>query len=256
MDYYDILGVDKDASQDDIKKAYRRRARETHPDVNKSPEAEDEFKKISEAYSVLGDENKRKNYDNPTIPGFNGNLEDFLDAHFGRVRRTKNTYTPNTPKPGATVHVQVKISLFESIFGVKLAKKAEFISKCDNCNGLGGFDFTNTCSGCEGKGYQELNRGVMVFRKTCVDCSGTGFVPSKVCSVCEGSAKKKYTSDYNVELPPGFSGGVINVEGKGAPGLFGGSSGDLLLNVSITPPDINIDEVTEEEISVLRKYLS
>jgi len=261
MNYYDILGVSKDASTEDIKKAYRKKARETHPDVNKDdPSAEEKFKQVSEAYTVLSDVAKRAEYDNPSVPGFNGDLEDFLNAHFrsgpfGRNRRTA-TRAPNQSEPGASVRATATISLYDSVVGCSLHDKIEFVASCDDCNGLGGEDFTKLCQNCGGTGYHESRQGVLTMRQVCTRCSGTGVLPAKPCASCDGSTKKSYTQEYTVDIPVGFRGGRTILEGKGAPGMFGGPPGDLHLEIAVKFPDVDVSNLTDEEKLILKKYLS
>jgi molecular chaperone DnaJ len=262
MNYYSILGVDKTATQEEIKKAYRLKARETHPDVNADdPEAEEKFKKVSEAYDVLGNPEKKDVYDNPGRYNNNiGNLEDFINAHFGGnpfegMRRT-STRMSNNSEPGFSVRTRVSISFFDSLFGTTVKGEASFVAKCADCNGLGGTDFTKNCGHCNGRGFQEFHNGVMSIRNMCQECTGTGKLPSVVCSACNGGAKKKYRSLYSVDIQKGFTGGQIIVPGKGAPGTFGGASGDLLVEVTVAFPRVDTSSMTEEEIGVFRKYLS
>lgn len=258
MDYYDILGVDKNASKEEIKKAYRQRAKETHPDVNRAPDAEDKFKEVSEAYAVLSDEDRRMQYDNPSMPGFNGTIEDFLNSHFGGFGPFVRTATkaPNTPEKGASVRTQNSVSIFDSLFGVSLNGEAQFVSQCDACNGLGGEDFTLICEDCEGRGYHETIMGPTSMRRSCSICTGTGVIPKIKCTDCEGRSMKTYTISYTISVPSGFRGGGIVVPGKGAPGLFGGPPGDLMVEVSVRFPEVDIGSILPEEIDVFRKYLS
>jgi len=260
MDYYDILGVSKDASKDEIKTAYRKKARETHPDVNKEPDAEDRFKEVSEAYAVLSDEQRRMQYDNPDMPGFNGSIEDFLRAHFSGVgpfgRQRTASRAPNTQERGANVHTQNQVSVFESLFGTTLHGEAKFISKCVDCNGLGGEDFTQICDVCEGAGFLDTSSGQMHMRRSCSNCTGTGVLPKVKCESCHGRGMRDYSVVYSVAIPSGFRGGGILVPGKGAPGLFEGPTGDLMVEVGVRFPEIDVNEASVEEIDVLKKYLS
>jgi len=261
MDYYDILGVSKGATKEEIKKAYRQKARETHPDVNNGDlAAEEKFKQVSEAYSVLGDDTKRAEYDNPEVANF-GNIEDFINAHFaggpfGAPRRRTASRAPNTPEPGPSVRARQDISLYDSMFGVTLTGVAGFVAKCDECNGLGGSDFTSVCSTCGGRGFQETNSGRMVIRNACGECSGAGVLPKNKCPGCSGHGKKHYDSEYTLGVPAGFRGGSLLVEGAGAPGVFGGPSGDLMVEVAIRFPEVDTSQLSNEEISVLKKFLS
>lgn len=264
MDYYDILGVSRDAGQSEIKKAYRNKAKELHPDVNtEDPEAESKFKQVVEAYGVLGDEEKRASYDNPGM----GSLEDFLSnlanmgmdpsvfGGFGGRPRTSSSTGP-LPTQGHHVKTGAQISLFDSFFGRNLKGVARFSAKCDKCDGLGGSDFSAKCDSCGGVGVHEQHNGMMSIRRTCPDCSGSGAKPNVLCEGCEGSGIAKYEREYEISIPPSFKGGRFELPGLGAPGLFGGEPGSLLVEVSVGFPDFNPDRVSEEDKEILRKYLA
>jgi len=261
MDYYGILGVEQTASASEIKKAYRQKARETHPDVNKEEGAEDLFKKVSEAYSVLSDPEKRAQYDNPTphMPGFPGgggiNIDDFIRAAtqgrgFGRQQE------PTSPQPGMSIRVQKELSLYEAMFGTKASGEARFVAKCGGCGGLGGKDFSEKCAACGGSGHIITQTGMMTVTQTCKRCMGVGKVPKENCDECSGSGMKEYTSEFSYDIPSGFAGGAIGVAGKGAPGLFGGPPGDVRVEVRVRFPDVSKDELTEEELAVFKKHLT
>lgn len=259
MDYYKILGVSKDASQDEIKKAYRIRAKETHPDVNDSSEAEEEFKKVSEAYSVLGNPDKRVEYDNPSqnFGGFGINIDDFLNSNFGPFggagfRRKKD----NGPIKGASLRVKKEISVYESIFGVEVVDGvASFRAMCSKCFGEGGTDFSDVCKACGGSGVVVLNKGMMLIKQTCRECSGAGKRPKNICNECSGSGVREYSSNFSYTIPNNFLGGKILVEGAGAPGIRGGPPGDIIVEVGVKPPKINIEGISERDKEILKKHL-
>lgn len=264
MDYYDILGVSPDASVDDIKKAYRAKAKETHPDINKDdPEAEDKFKRIVEAYETLSDQQKREAYDMqrsgfpfrfPDLDGFGS----FFGAGgpFG-YRRPQPKQPPGMePRRGSDVRARRTISLFESIAGTTISGVAKFNGACRSCGGLGGHDFSNKCSLCNGTGIQQARNGNMIVRTPCSACSGSGFSYTQVCTTCSGERIQWYENEYSLDIEPGFMGGDLIVSGKGEPGSFGGPDGNLHVSVSVKFPDIDLSEATEEEIAVLKKYLS
>jgi molecular chaperone DnaJ len=123
------------------------------------------------------------------------------------------------------------------------------------CNGLGGTDFTKLCDVCGGKGFIDLSSGALNIRNSCNKCTGTGVLPQAICTDCNGRGIKVYERSYEAIIPSGFKGGSIIVPGKGSPGLFGGEQGDLLLEVSIRFPTINVNDISGEEMEILKKYL-
>jgi molecular chaperone DnaJ len=264
-DFYDILGVSKDASQEEIKKAYRAKARETHPDVNKDdPKAEEKFKAISEAYSVVGDPDKRAEYDMRGqgfsgmggFPGFSGfgNMDDFMSNFININMGGNRQQNRNAPRMGGSVRVERVISLYDAIIGMELKDAVSFVAECAMCNGLGGTDI-DKCSVCGGSGTRQTRQGMMFVRSTCPSCRGIGGTPTKKCEGCSGSRKKEYTSEFSVHIPQGFSGGDFTIQGKGAPGMNGGPPGNIQLGVQVRVASIDEAVLSEEEKSVLKKFL-
>ena len=195
MNYYDILGVSPKASSDEIKKAYRLKAKETHPDVNKNPEAEAEFKKISEAYTTLKDPDKRMQYDNPSsFPGMGApggfDIGDFLNANFGFGGGIPKRNV-NAPSKGATLRVVKELSIYEALFGAEVEGESNFKSMCNVCSGQGGTNFSNTCKTCGGKGQVIISQGMMHIQQPCGNCKGRGKVPVNGCEECSGSGNKQ-----------------------------------------------------------------
>ena len=255
-DYYDILGVGKNASPDDIKKAYRKRAKETHPDINgDDPSAEENFKSVAEAYDVLGDPQKRAEYDNPSIGSHGISIDDFLSnigfGGFGRV-----DIDPNAPVKGKDVRIARDISMFDSIFGTSIEASIKFNDNCEKCEGAGGIGVGKGCEHCGGTGMFRSANGPMVISKTCPKCGGRGYSSLVPCNECEGNRYKTYHREFSIDLPVNFSGGTITVAGKGGPGMKGGPPGDLYVNVMVRPPDVDSNGVSEEEKLILKKYLS
>jgi molecular chaperone DnaJ len=243
-DYYKVLGVDKKASQDDIKKAYRKLARKYHPDTNKDPGAEERFKEISEAYDVLGDEDKRKRYDrggnvftgagNPfggaggaTATDF-GSFSDILSGLFntgGRGTRTK----PATER-GRDLETTVSLSFEQAIEGAQVPVSVATHAACPTCRGSGARPGTSpkVCPVCNGRGVEAQGQGVFSITRPCSRCGGTGTVIEDPCPTCAGEGRLREVKRYRVNIPAGVKeGSRIKLAGKGEAGLRGGPPGDL-----------------------------
>ena len=286
MDYYKLLGVDKSASDSEIKKAYRKLAQKHHPDVNKgNKEAEKKFKKISEAYEILSDKQKRSAYDQfgkvgvgggeQGFGGFGGfdtsqfegmnfsGFGDIFDTFFGGSgRRTR----PAGPQKGANLEVEMSLSFEESITGVEKTFKVEKSEKCSHCAGNGAEPGTKiiSCQTCQGKGQvnhiQNTPFGRIQTSNLCPDCQGEGKKPEKKCSVCGGSGLIHKSSDIAVKIPAGVdNGAVIRLSGKGEAGRQGGPSGDLYIHINVkTSQEFqrrNDDIYTTQEINLLQAVL-
>ncbi|MDC3413336.1 molecular chaperone DnaJ [Aquibacillus sp. 3ASR75-11] len=253
-DYYDVLGVGKDASKDEIKKAYRKLARKYHPDVNKEPDAADNFKEAKEAYEVLGDDQKRAQYDQfghagPQNQGFGGGFggaEDFggfgdiFDMFFGGGRRRD----PNAPRQGADLQYTMTLEFEEAIFGKETDIEIPKEETCDTCHGSGAKPGTKpkTCSHCNGSGQlnteQNTPFGRVVNRRVCHHCNGTGKMIPEKCATCGGAGKVKKRKKIHINIPAGIDEGhQIRVSGQGEPGVNGGPPGDLYVVVQIKPHD-------------------
>jgi molecular chaperone DnaJ len=244
-DYYKVLGVDRKASQDDIKKAYRKLARKYHPDTNKDAGAEERFKQISEAYDVLGDEDKRKRYDrgggvfaggNPfggagggaTATDF-GSFSDILSGIFntggGRGTRTK----PATER-GRDLETTVSLSFAQAIEGAQVPVSVATHSACTTCRGTGARPGTSpqVCPVCNGRGVEAQGQGVFSITRPCSRCGGTGTVIEDPCPTCGGEGRLREVKRYRVNIPAGVKeGSRIKLAGKGEAGLRGGPPGDL-----------------------------
>jgi molecular chaperone DnaJ len=243
-DYYKVLGVDKKASQDDIKKAYRKLARKYHPDTNKDPGAEERFKEISEAYDVLGDEDKRKRYDrggmfagsNPFGGGAGGgataadfgSFSDILSGLFntgGRGTRTK----PATER-GRDLETTVTLSFAQAIEGAQVPVSVATHTACTTCRGTGARPGTSpkVCPVCNGRGVEAQGQGVFSITRPCSRCGGSGTVIEDPCPTCAGEGRLREVKRYRVNIPAGVKeGSRIKLAGKGEAGLRGGPSGDL-----------------------------
>ncbi|RLL48035.1 molecular chaperone DnaJ [Oceanobacillus piezotolerans] len=253
-DYYDVLGLEKGASKEDIKKAYRKLARKYHPDVNKEADAADKFKEVKEAYEVLSDEGKRAQYDqfghagpNQGFGGFGGGAEDFggfgdiFDMFFGGGGRRQD---PNAPQQGADLQYRMVLDFEEAIFGKETDITIPNEETCETCDGSGAKPGTKveTCSHCHGSGQlnQEQNTpfGRVVNRRVCHYCGGKGKVVKEKCNTCGGAGKVKKNKKIHIKIPAGIDEGQqIRIAGKGEPGVNGGPAGDLFVVVQIRPHD-------------------
>ena len=258
-DYYLRLGVERGASGAEIKKAFRRVARELHPDVNRhDPEAEDKFKRAAEAYEVLSDPERRRVYDaygeeglrtggwSPRTAGF-GNLEDILESFFGRgdpLFGEMFGFTRRGPAPGGDVAAEVEISLAEVLTGATRELSFDAVMACERCRGNGAEPGTpiHTCEECGGSG--EIRRvsqtafGQLVRSGTCERCGGSGKVPKKPCTECGGRGRIAGTRTWDVEIPPGIeSGQRIRITGAGHAGESGAYAGDLYVLVHVEEDD-------------------
>ncbi|SEO32237.1 molecular chaperone DnaJ [Amphibacillus marinus] len=249
-DYYDVLGVGKNAPKEEIKKAYRKLARKYHPDVNKDTDAPDKFKEAKEAYEVLSSEQKRAQYDQfghagPQSQGFGGGFggEDFggfgdiFDMFFGGGGGRRD---PNAPKQGNDLQYTMVLEFEEAIFG----KETDiFIPKeetCDTCSGSGAKPGTKpeTCKHCQGTGQMNIEQntpfGRVVNKRVCHHCSGTGKEIKEKCTTCSGKGTLKKRKKIHINIPAGIDDGQqIRVAGQGEPGANGGPAGDLYVVVQV-----------------------
>ena len=255
-DLYEVLGVSKDSTEADIKKAFRRRARELHPDVNKAPDAEDQFKELNEAYDVLSDANKRAQYDRfGTIPGASGggyggavDFEDIFGGGFGmgdifssffgggagggRQQRTE----------GRDMGVGLRLTLEEVATGVKKEIVYDRLAPCPDCEGTGMAEGGKevTCPECDGRGrvvtVQRTFLGDMQTASTCTKCGGTGKTIDNPCPECEGQGRVPDRQRVTVEVPAGIRDAQqLRLSGFGETGLRGAASGDLIVTCRIQP---------------------
>lgn len=246
-DYYEVLGVSKSASKDEIKKAYRKLSKQYHPDINKEPDAADKFKEIAEAYDVLSDDQKKAHYDqfghtdpNQGFGGFGGQdfggfggFEDIFSTFFGGGGGGRRR-DPNAPRQGADLQYTMTLSFEEAAFGKETEIEIPREESCDTCHGSGAKPGTKveTCSTCGGSGQINVEQntafGRMVNRRACNVCRGTGkHIPNK-CSTCGGAGKVKKRKKIQVKVPAGIDDGQqLRVSGQGEPGVNGGPAGDL-----------------------------
>ena len=251
-DYYEVLGIGKDASAEDVKKAYRKLARQYHPDVNKAADAEDKFKEVKEAYDVLSDDQKRAAYDRyghvDPNQGFGGaggqdfgGFGDIFDMFFGGGGGRRD---PNAPQRGNDLQYTMTIEFKEAVFGKETEITIPRTESCDTCHGSGAKPGTKpeTCSVCRGSGQQEVVQntpfGRIVNRRACTNCSGTGRVVRERCAACHGSGKVKKQRKINVRIPAGVDEGAqIRISGEGEAGVRGGPPGDLYIVLRVKPHD-------------------
>lgn len=247
-DYYEVLGVGKDASEDEIKKSYRKLARQYHPDVNKAADAETKFKEVKEAYDVLSDDSKRSTYDrfghvdpNQGMGGggadFGGGFGDIFDMFFGGGGGRRD---PNAPQRGNDLQYTMTVEFKEAVFGKETEITIPRTETCDTCHGDGAKPGTKpeTCSVCKGSGQQEVVQntpfGRMVNRRACTNCSGTGRVIKHKCTTCHGAGKVKRQRKINIRIPAGVDDGAqIRMSGEGEGGLRGGPAGDLYIVIRV-----------------------
>ena len=257
-DYYEVLGVSKSATTDEIKSAFRKKAKEFHPDLNKDdPNAAEKFKEAQEAYAVLSDDSKRKMYDQYGHQGVsngaggyggfdasNFDFSDIFDSIFGggfgggfdgfsgfsgfgggggETRSTR----------GSDILMRLNLDFEEAVYGTEKSFKLDVVEDCDECHGKGGFDAT-TCSNCHGSGTITTQRqtilGSVMSRSTCPTCNGKGKTYKRKCSECKGKGKVTKNKKITVNIPAGVdTGDRQRVAGKGSPGTNGGENGDLYL---------------------------
>ncbi len=265
-DYYEVLGVQKGASDDEIKKAFKKQARKYHPDLHPDDkDCEEKFKELNKAYDVLSDSEKRQRYDqfghagvdpNYGGGGFSGgfsgggfggfdDLGDIFSSFFGGGMRTQRQSNANAPRKGQDVKVNVNLSFMEACEGKKYDIKVNCMDKCPDCNGSGsaGNSKPTTCSVCNGTGTVNVTQntpfGQISSMKTCSKCNGKGTINTNPCHKCNGTARVRTTKTVTVDIPAGIDDGqILRIGGKGDSGLNGGPSGDLHVIISVRPHPI------------------
>ena len=266
-DYYEVLGVQKGATEAEIKKAYRKLAKENHPDLNPgNKEAEARFKEINEAYEVLGDSEKRQRYDqfgfagvDPSYGagaggygggGFEGGFDfgdlgdifgSFFGGGFGGGRRTN----PNAPQRGESIRMSIAISFEEAAFGCEKAVTVERYETCDTCHGNGCAPGTSpeVCPDCHGTGTVQVRRqtpmGVFATSSPCPKCGGKGRIIHQPCKDCRGSGMVRKKKTIQASIPAGIDNGqTISIRGQGNAGKNGGPAGDLLITITVRPHEM------------------
>jgi len=268
-DYYEVLGVDKSASDDDIKKAFRQKAKENHPDLNPgNKDAEARFKEVNEAYEVLSDNQKRAQYDRfghagpqmggggspfGGMGGFGGDVSDIFDMFFGGMGSRRRA----GPEKGADLRYDLEIAFAEAAFGCEKEITITRSDNCDDCKGSGAKEGTTpkTCTACNGQGQVQVTQntafGRFVNVKTCEACRGKGKIIEQPCPTCRGGGKVRKNKKINVSIPRGIDNGqAIPLRGQGEPGNLGGPSGDLFIYITIEPHKFFVRDGTDVHCTV------
>ncbi|QMT18770.1 molecular chaperone DnaJ [Planococcus maritimus] len=251
-DYYEVLGVSKDASKEEIKKAYRKLSKQYHPDINKEANASEKFQEVKEAYEVLSDEQKRSQYDQfghqDPNQGFGGGgfggaegfgFDDIFSTFFGGGTRRRD---PNAPRKGDDLQYSMTIDFLDAVFGQETEIEIPKDETCETCDGSGAKPGTSkkTCPYCEGAGQlnvaQDTPFGRMVNRRACHHCEGTGQIIEEKCTTCRGAGKVRKLKKIKVTVPAGVDDGQqLRVTGQGGPGINGGPAGDLYVLFRVKP---------------------
>jgi molecular chaperone DnaJ len=270
-DFYEILGVSKDATKDEIKSAFRKKARVLHPDVNKEPDAEDKFKELGKAYETLMDDNKRATYDRYGEEGLNnagfssqgpfengfGDLNDIFESFFGGFGfGGSRRVDPNAPQRGENLRLDIELEFEEAVFGAEKEISIDHLETCQTCHGTGakkGCEPT-VCPTCGGRGQvQQSTRTVLGSISqivTCPKCHGRGKIISEPCPDCHGEGRKEVKKKMNIKIPQGVdNGSKMRLSGEGDIGINGGPAGDLFVVLHVKPSDYFI----RKEIDVYTK---
>lgn len=261
-DYYEVLGVSRDATQEEIKKAYRTLAKKYHPDVSTDPNATEKFAEIQVAYDCLSDPTKKENYDRFGSEDMNGyaggagaggfgadfgGFEDIFTSFFGGGARSSRS--ESTSKQGKDVYAEITITFEEAAFGVKKAIKVTKLDTCSQCDGTGAQskDDIVSCPKCKGSGRVVVDQQTLFGRfrteTSCPDCKGTGKKIKHVCEKCGGSGRIRNTKEINVNIPAGIDDEqTLRISGEGEAGINGGPKGDLLIKVNVKKHEVFVRE--------------
>ena len=263
-DYYEVLGVSKGASEDEIKKAYKKLARKYHPDLNPdNKEAEEKFKEVNEAYEILSDPNKKARYDQFGFAGVDpnygaggagggfdggfdfGDLGDIFGSFFGGVFGGGRRTNPNAPQRGESIRLSLAISFEEAAFGCEKEVSVDRMEQCGTCHGNGCAAGTTpeVCPDCHGTGQVQVRRqtpmGVFATSSPCGRCGGKGKIIHQPCPDCRGSGAVRRRKTIQVSIPAGIDNGqTISVRGQGSAGKNGGPAGDLLVTITVRPHEL------------------
>lgn len=263
-DYYEVLGVSKSASDDEIKKAHRKLAKKYHPDLNRdNPEAAEKFKELNEAYEVLSDKDKRSKYDQFGFAGVDpnygagqgyggfggfgdmGDLGDLFGSFFGGGFGGSSRSRRNAPQRGETIQQRIMLSFEEAAFGCDKEITINRTETCESCGGTGAEAGTSpeTCSNCRGTGTvtqtQRTPLGMFQTQGACPNCRGTGKIIRKPCKDCGGTGRTRRSKTLKVHIPAGIDDGQsIQLRGQGSAGVNGGPAGDVIVTVALRPHPI------------------
>lgn len=253
-DYYKVLGIDKSASIDEIKKAYRTLAMKYHPDRNPdNKSAEEKFKEATEAYEILGDTQKRSQYDQFGHAGMhnhmgggtsNMNMDDIFEqfgdifgSMFGGGSHSKRRHAQGPQaQPGVSLNKTIDITLQEAFLGTKKEISYYHFFTCETCNGTGATKGTKAhgCQTCRSTGQMQYQQGFFVYSQPCTDCAGQGFTMPSPCADCSGKSRIQKFDKFTITIPQGiFHGAELRVNGKADAGLYGGQAGDLFLEIQV-----------------------
>jgi molecular chaperone DnaJ len=249
---YEALGVSKNASQDELKKAYRKLVREVHPDRN--PGSEERFKEVQSAYDVLSDPEKRAQYDRlgsangrPGGFGAGGTTFDFSDFDLGDIfgglfnRGGRGEAQPQRGQRGNDVEVEVRVSFEDALRGVQTTVPVQLELACHTCHGTGAAPGTapTTCPQCNGTGTVATSQGLFALQQPCPRCHGMGSIVETPCPTCHGSGRERRTKRFTVKIPAGVKDGTrIKLKGKGEAGYGGASAGDLYVITRVEPSSV------------------
>ena len=248
-DFYEVLGVGRKASEDELKKAYRKLARQYHPDRNAGDAAaEEKFKEVQEAYDTLSNPEKRRQYDAGGMlsglgggfggapGGFTSDIGDIFSSIFGRGRQAQPEQMP-----GRDLETEVGLSFDQAMSGAQITVAVPKADRCPTCSGSGAAPGTSptVCSRCEGRGVDTQSQGLFSISHPCPQCGGQGTVIESPCETCGGKGLVSTTKKYKVNIPPGVhDGSRIRLRGKGEAGLRGGPAGDLYVTTRVAPSPV------------------
>lgn len=279
-DFYETLGVSKTADKDEIKGAFRKLARQYHPDVNKAPDAEEKFKELGKAYETLMDDEKRSLYDRygeeglknagfdsggPFAGGF-GDLNDIFNSFFGGFGFSQRQVDPNAPQRGDDLRVDIQIEFEEAVFGVTKEIKIEHLELCQECKGTGSEPGSQPikCPTCHGSGRVQQTTQTILGHftqvTTCPDCNGKGVKIQNPCKACKGYGRIEIEKSIEVKIPAGVDqGSKMRLSSEGDAGKNGGPSGDLYVVIYVKQSDYfkreGVNVITELEVSPAQAVL-
>lgn len=280
MDYYEILGVGKNAEKDEIKGAFRKKARECHPDVNKAPDAEAKFKELGKAYETLMDEDKRSLYDRygedglknagfdsngPFAGGF-GDLNDIFNSFFGGFGFSQRQVDPNAPQQGEDLRIDIEIAFKDAVFGIEKTITIDHLETCQACKGSGSEPGSRpvTCPTCKGSGkIQQTTQTILghfTQVTTCPDCMGKGVKIQNPCKACKGYGRIEKEKNIELKIPAGVdNGSKMRLSQEGDAGKNGGPNGDLYVVLHVKYSDYfkreGVNVFTQLEISPAQAVL-